>query len=292
MKKITATLLIFLSLLYSPINAFPDLFNNNVVEMPIRTSASDFHGSAPIEKRGREYRKWLAPSVKIAVSGGSGSGTIVWYDSSKNTAYVATCGHLWNSGVMSAEEGLRKNLTCKVITWYQNDKKLESPKTYNAKVIFYSYLQNADTALVTFEPDWSPTYFPIAPKNYKYEQGSMMHSLGCDNGDEVAHYDVEVVGLQANILTTIRNSPRPGRSGGGLMDDRYYTATCVMTSDVNGEGEGYFTPLAVIHDVYSRYGHDFLLKIKPSSDIAKKLKIIDMNTRQQKYDENYILVPN
>jgi hypothetical protein len=93
-------------------------------------------------------------------------------------------------------------------------------------------------------------------------------------------------------LTTIRNSPRPGRSGGGLMDDKYYTATCVMTSDVNGEGEGYFTPLAVIHDVYSRYGHDFLLKIKPSSDIAKKLKIIDMNTKQQKYDENYILVPN
>ena len=292
MKKITATLLVFLSLLYSQINAFPELIRNNVVEMPVLTPVSDFHGSAPIEKRGREYRKWLAPSVKIAVSGGSGSGTIVWYDSSKNIAYVATCGHLWNPGVMSADEGLKRNLTCKIITWYHNDIKLENPKTYNAKVVFYSYLQGADTALVTFEPDWSPTYFPIAPKNYKYEQGSVMHSLGCDGGDEVAHYDVEVVGLQRETLTTIRNSPRPGRSGGGLMDDKRYIATCVMTSDVNGNGEGYFTPLTVIHDVYSRYGHDFLLKISPSSDIARRIKIIDMNTRQQKYADDYILVPN
>jgi hypothetical protein len=260
--------------------------------MPIFQPISGYYGSAPIEQRGSEFRKWLSPSVKIAVSGGSGSGTIVYYDSSKNIAYVATCGHLWNHGTMSAEEGKRKNLTCKVLTWYQNDKKLSEPKTYNAKVIFYSYMPQADTALVTFEPDWVPNYFPIAPVDYKYPAGKIMHSVGCDAGSEVAHYEVQIVGLYNKSLTTIKNSPRPGRSGGGLMDDKYYIATCVATSNVDGSGEGYFTPLSVIHEVFSKNDYDFLLKIKPGSDIVKKIKIIDRNSRQQKYDENYILVPN
>jgi len=260
--------------------------------MPIITPLSNFHGFSPIENRGKEFRKWLAPSVKIAVSGGSGSGTIVWYDSIKNTAYVATCGHLWSPGVMTAKDGKKRELTCKIVTWYHNETKLDQPKTYNAKVIFYSYVQGVDTALVTFEPDWTPTYFPIAPSNYKYQSGSTMHSCGCDGGDEVAHYDVEVVGLERSTLTTIRNSPRPGRSGGGLMDDKYYIATCVMTSDVNGNGEGYFTPLEVIHKFFSSNGYEFLLKVRHGSDLASKIRIIDMNLKQQKYTSDYILLPN
>ena len=54
---------------------------------------------------------------------------------------------------------------------YQNDIKLAEPKTYNAKVIFYTYMPDADTALVTFEPDWRPNFFPIAPIDYKYKEG-------------------------------------------------------------------------------------------------------------------------
>lgn len=290
MKKLTAAILLALSLVFPGVaNTYE---NMGAVNMPVLEPLVGYHGSAPVEQRGYEFRKWLAPSVKIAVSGGSGSGTIVYYDRTKNIAYVATCGHLWDWGSMTAEEGLRRNMTCKIITWYQNDKKLSEPKTYTAKVIFYTHVSGADTALVTFQPDWVPAYFPIASVDYKYKEGSMAHSVGCDGGDEVAHYEVQIVGLYGKSLTTVRNSPRPGRSGGGLMDDKLYIATCVATSNVDGSGEGYFTPLSTIHQVWSKNGYDFLLKIKPGIDMARSIKIIDRNSRQKSYEKDYILVPN
>ena len=259
--------------------------------MPLVKPKTGFYGSAPVEQRGAEFRRWLAPSVKIAVSDGSGSGTIVYYDHAKNMAYVASCGHLWE-GTKGAEECLKRQMTCKIITWYHNSEKLTEPKTYNAKVIFYSNVSGHDTSLVTFQPDWIPDYFPIAPKNYKYIKGNILHSLGCDSGDEVAHYEVEVVGVIGESLTTIRNSPRPGRSGGGLMNDNMYVATCWATSIYKGVGEGYFTPIESIHEVWSGNGYGFLLNIKPNGVLAKKIKIIDKSERQKTYDEDYILLPN
>lgn len=251
----------------------------------------DYHGAAPTEQRGEEFRKWLSASVKISVSGASGSGTIVYYDSASNTAYVATCGHLWRNGTMSAEEGKQRNLTCKIITWYHNEVKLPETKVYDAKVVFYSHVSGADTALVTFQPDWVPNYFPIAPKDYEYKRGVHAHSCGCDGGREVAHYDVELQSIQGNDLVTRLNSPRPGRSGGGLMDDQYYIATCWGTSSYDGSGSGYFTPLSVIHTVFSRNGYDFLLRIPPGGSAARQLPIVDRNNPQSEYPKDYILLP-
>lgn len=290
MKKYISQFILIISILFSNFSIAQEI--KPLGKMPLQPSKVWFHGEAPIEQRGSEFKKWLAPSVKIVVADGSGSGTIVYYDSSKNIAYVATCGHLWNYGIMSSSDGLRRNLTCKIVCWYQNDKKLAEPKTYNAKVVFYNHITGADTALVTFEPDWIPNYFPIAPKNYEYKKGSLMHSLGCDGGSEVAHYEVELVGIIGESLTTLKNSPRPGRSGGGLMDDKYYIATCWATSINKKPSEGYFTPLNVIHDIWTKNGYDFLLKIRPQSELAKKIRIIDRTERQKKYEESYILFPN
>lgn len=249
----------------------------------------------PVEQRGPEFRKFLAPSVKIGVSGASGSGTICYYEQKSNTAYVATCGHLWDRGMMSAEEGKRKNITCKIIVWYQNDKKLDQTKEYPAKVIFYSYRSGCDTALVTFEPDWVPTYFPIAPVNHEIPKGSHQHSCGCDGGREVAHYDVEIVGPQGADLITNYNSPRPGRSGGGLMDDKgYYIGTCWGTSRRDGTGIGYFTPLDVIHGFWSQQaGYEWLLRQQPGGGTpARQLPIINRNGPPSKFPEDYIPLPS
>lgn len=252
------------------------------------------YNAPPVEQRGVEFRRFLAPSVKIGVSGASGSGTICYYDSSSNTAYVATCGHLWERGAMSAEEGKRRNLTCKIITWYQNDKKLESTKEYPAKVIFYSYRSGFDTALVTFQPDWVPTYFPIAPVNHSIPTGSKQHSCGCDGGREVAHYEVTILGLQGGDLVTNHNSPRPGRSGGGLMDDNgWYIGTCWGTQFRDGTGKGYFTPLSAIHQYWSQQrGYEFLLRQQPGGGTpARQLPIINRNNPPQKFPDDYIPLP-
>jgi hypothetical protein len=272
------------------IHSFDPLDNMPILE----PTPSDYAGISPVEERGIEYRKYLAASVKISVNGASGSGTIIYYDSSKNLAYVASCGHLWSQGMMSAEEGKVRKITCKIIVWYHNNKKLDVPLSYNANLIFYSYISGQDTSLLTFSPDWEPEYFPIAPANYKYSPEKHAHSCGCDTGLEVAHYDIKMLGLSGPDLVTNENSPRPGRSGGGLMDDDgYYIGTCWGTQYRDGSGKGYFTPLEVIHRFWSQNGYGFLLDKKPGEAFARHIIIHDHSTKQKnKFTSNYILIPN
>lgn len=263
-------------------------------KMPIQEKIPvNFQANEPIANRGEEYRKFLSASVKIDVGMGSGSGTIVYYDRAKNLAYVASCGHLWDEGIMTVEEGKKRKIKCNIIVWYHNNKKLEQPKSYPADVIFYSHVDGQDTSLVVFKPDWEPEYFPIAPRTYRYQINKMYHSCGADGGGEVAHYDVQFLGLQDGDIVTFKNSPRPGRSGGGLMDDKgYYIGTCWGTQFRDGSGKGFFTPLSAIHRFWSsQAGYEFLLKQKPPTTFAQKLPIVDRNSVQQNYPKDYILLP-
>jgi hypothetical protein len=250
-----------------------------------------YYAGIPNPQRGEEFRRFLAPSVKIGLSRGSGSGTICYYDHEKNLAYVATCGHLWDWGKLNEEEAAKQNLKCKIIVFYHNAKKLLPPKEYEGTVLFYSYVRGCDTGLVSFKPDWIPDYFPIAPVNYQIKVGSRQHSCGCDEGTEVAHYDVEIVGLQEPDLVTIENSPRPGRSGGGMLsDDGYYIATCWGTYPRDGTGVGYFTPLSVIHQFWIQQpSYRFLLNIEKELP-GQLLPVVDRMGGV--YKRNYILIPS
>jgi hypothetical protein len=290
--------LLSLLIVINPINSSQDVPKFKYIDpfdnMPILEP--DHFGNdnpVPIEKRGLEYRKYLAPSVKILVPMASGSGTIIHHDKNKNIAYVATCGHLWTEGIMGVEEGKKRNIKCKIIVWYHNDRKLDSPKSYDANLIFYSHLEGQDTGLVTFVPDWEPNVFPIGPKEYKYNKGQFAHSVGCDRGTEVAHYDVEMIGIEGDNLITKRNSPRPGRSGGGLMDDNgFYIGTCWATQYPDGTGKGFFTPLFIIHKFWSKQkGYEFLLEQKDVIGTAKEIKIKDRTNSNEAFKPDYILLP-
>ncbi|RTK96617.1 MAG: hypothetical protein EKK64_03265 [Neisseriaceae bacterium] len=255
--------------------------------------SKDLNCSFPNAERSKDYIKYLSVSLKIVCANqdgsyGTGSGTIIYYDANKKLAYVASCGHLWNSGVFPV--GKCKEMDCSVIAFYQNDKKLESPKKYPAKVIFYSNVRGQDTSLLTFSPDWVPKYMPIAPIDYELKKGKEYNSLGCDAGSEVARY--KVIYMYKNDykdLITQENSPRPGRSGGGLFDEKFYIGTCWGTSHEDGSGEGLFTSLEIIHNFWEKQkDYKFLLNIKKLSS----LKIIDRNNSQKSYEENYIFSPS
>lgn len=296
-KKLIASLVLSLFAV-SPINSYQDeprFYDiDSFDRMPIlERDKFGNENPAPIPRRGPEFRKYLAPSVKIMVSGASGSGTIIHFDKIKNLAYVATCGHLWDQGVMNVEDGKKKNMKCKVIVWYHNDKKLDAPKSYEANVIFYSYVNGQDTGLITFNPDWEPNFFPLGPSDYKYTKGQYAHSVGCDAGTETAHYDIEMLGVDGSDLVTNKNSPRPGRSGGGLMDDDgTYIGTCWGTQYRDGTGKGYFTPLFIIHKFWSKQkGYEFLLKQKQSGGNAKQIKIKDHTGSTEDFKPDYILLP-
>lgn len=258
-----------------------------VLDDPFATST---HGGLPDEQRGPEVRQWLMTGLKIQVSGASGSGTIVYYNPEDKWAYVQSCGHLWN-GNMSGPQGLAARKKCKVETWYQNDNKLSSTKTYDAEVLFYSNTDGADCSLIRFQPDWEPEYAPIGAQDFVFTQGMVLHSVGCDGGREIAHYLVEVVGMRKDDLVTTRNSPRPGRSGGGLISDEgYYVGICWGTTSFTGDGNGFFTPLATIRRLNEQNGYGWLNDAGTS--IARRIPIKDRNNPQAKYPKDYIPLPS
>jgi hypothetical protein len=103
---------------------------------------------------------------------------------------------------------------------------------------------------------------------------------------------VEIVGPRGNDLITTKNSPRPGRSGGGLLsNDGYYIATCWGTSDTTGGGGiGYFTPLSSIHQIYKSNGYGWLLEV--NNIWARKIPILDVNNPQGTYPKDYVPIPD
>lgn len=268
--------------------------NNIIDNMPLVYDDPYAHlakGVAPIEQREPEYRKWLAAGVKIRVSDASGSGTIVYYNESDGYAYVQSCGHLWE-GSMSSEEAKRRKLKCQIIVWYHNNEKLDEPANYPAEVLYYSNARGRDCSLIRFKPDWKPNYFPIAPEDFEFPNNAKFHSVGCDGGNEVAHYAVRYIGMRGDQwpdLVTTDNSPRPGRSGGGLLSEDFYVAICWGTSAFDGSGNGFFTPLKTIREYNKINGYGWLNEVGFS--LARQIPIIDRNNPQGKYPKDYIPLP-
>ena len=116
------------------------------------------------ERRDTRFRRFLAVSVQI---GGGGSGTIIHYDPTTQEAYVLSCGHLWGSPKfprsVSAEELRQRPRTTRVVTWYHDMTKLNRPRAYNGRVLFWSTHKGEDCALVKVKIDWIPEAFAIAP---------------------------------------------------------------------------------------------------------------------------------
>lgn len=267
---------------------------NDVAEMPIVFDSSfktkshlDFF--SPIEQREKEYIEFLSASVKINVNGASGSGTICYYDESENWAYVISCGHLWDGNKnYKAKEEKQK---AKIVTWYHNKEKLTQPKTYEAEILFWSNTRGYDCSCLRFKPDWKPNYFPIAPIDFEIKKGTILNSMGCDEGKEVARYEVEYLENRGLDLITIKNSPRPGRSGGGLItNNQWYIGICWGTSDTtSGNGIGYFTPLKSIHETFIKNGHEWLLECSGSP--GRQIPIYDWENPKNQFDWDFIPVP-
>lgn len=272
-------------------NSFDYDLSTPPVSMPLVTEDPFRHltaGGSPIEERESIYKRWLSVSLKIQVNGASGSGTII-HMADDGWAYVQSCGHLWN-GTMTAEEGKKKNVKCKVITWYHNEVKLSEPKEYSADVLYYSNPAPNDCSLLRFKPDWKPICLPIGPSDFTFKEGMRLHSCGCDGGREVAHYDVRCLGLREGDLVTTENSPRPGRSGGGLMTDDVYVGICWGTSNRSGTGNGFFTPLSTIRMHNQKNGYGWLNDV--GVNWARQIPIFDRNGPQGKYPKDYIPLPS
>ena len=279
MKRISIVLFILVSIFFNCNVSFAQ----DMVHKPILIEGSE---KIPVmhEQRDERYVKFLSASVKISVNGSAGSGTICYYDQESGFAYVISCGHLWNGDKSYDPKNMGE---AKITIWYQNDVKLNEPKSYDAQVLFWSNQRGFDSSLVRFKPDWKPDYFPIS-SNFEVSKGMDLHSMGCDGGHEVARYGVRVKEyIRPDILTEL-NSPRPGRSGGGLLSDDELVGICWGTSDtVSGEGTGYFTPLDSIRVVFAKNKHEWLLNVK-----KRGYPVYDWDNPSRKYDMHFVPVPS
>jgi hypothetical protein len=240
--------------------------------------------AAPQPHRDESVKRWLIPSVRIRVPGAAGSGTICHYDRSTNTAWVISCAHLFRKGDNKAT----------VEVFYKNNQKLDTPAKYEAKVISFKVgYYSDDISFMTFQPDWIPqTWFPIAPVDHPVAKGEIHFSAGCDGASEVACYFVRPQGIDGAFLATRENSPRPGRSGGGLFDkDGWYVGICVRTSDVSGNGTGFFVHLKTIHDYCRANGLTHLLNLQRPNDLLRIIPIVDRTQSQGNYPPDYVPVP-
>lgn len=239
------------------------------------------------EQRDARFSKFLSISLKISVKGASGSGTICHYDEDTGLAHVISCGHLW-SGNMEHDPTAKRLPEANVIVWHKNSVRLESPETFPAEVLFWSNDRGYDVSLLRFKPDWKPEFAKI-DKNFLLKKGMSLNSMGCDGGREVARYEVVFERTNGTDIITSKNSPRPGRSGGGLLNEQgNLVGVCWGTSDVSsGNGIGYFTPASAIKKVFYRNGYGWLLELFE----FKIIPIIDRDNPRAKYNAEFIPHP-
>lgn len=245
------------------------------------------------EERGSEFLRWLSPSVRLRAGTGRvleyGSGTMIYYDDSKNDMYVLSCGHLFDKG---RSRSSKKEIMIDV--FYQNEKKLPKFKRYKAEHLCHVWDGSFDVSLCRFKPDWNnPWCLPIAPKNYKLQAGKWYHNLGCDGSTEVAHYLVRYTHEQSassasgTVLEVFceNNIPRQGRSGGGLFTD---DGLLVGVTSRAGSNIGIWSSVQQIHKFIQEEGYGFILE---SIEFARKIPIVDCNSPQNKYSKYYIPMP-
>lgn len=239
------------------------------------------------ENRDDRYLDLLRVSVKVSVSGGSGSGTICHYDPSTGWAHVISCGHLWSG---NKEYSLASKIPAKIIVWYHEGPRLKEPRSYDAEALFWSNDRGYDVSLLRFRPDWSASYAPIA-SHFSNEKGTVLNSMGCDGGKEVARYEVKISSYYHPDIRTHLNSPRPGRSGGGLLtDERSLVGVCWGTSEVSsGDGIGFFTPLDSIRKVFEENKHGWLLAVAWD---ARKIPIVDHDQIGREHNMHFVPVPS
>lgn len=247
------------------------------------------NSSSPREDRDAKYIDLLSQSVKISSNGSSGSGTIIYNDEKSGYSYVISCGHLWNGDKTIDEKNKPK---ARIITWYKNKTKIQETQSYEAEVLFWSNKRGYDVSCLRFKPDWTPKHISVAEPTYVFNKNLILNSLGCDGGKEVARYEVVYNKTSEPDIIINKNSPRPGRSGGGLItNEGLLVGVCWGTSDtVSGNGIGYFTPLRSIYKVFDQNKHLRVLQYS-KMPLFQEIPVYDWQIFEKLQNDNLIPIP-
>jgi len=257
----------------------------------VNTTLPDLNTGTPIAKMDASVWYYLQSSVRVIVGDSAGSGTICYYDELTGEAYIISCGHLFDGNKIPNGEGTKQ---VNIDVFYKNDTKLKKPQRFKAEVISYDNVE--DISILKFRPDWKPNhYFPIAPLDYTILPGDILESTGCDDAGPTAAYTVVVIDgtYSGPNLISKYNSPRPGRSGGGLLSaDGYHLGITWGTSKLDGSGYGFYVPLRRIHAYLNQFeAVSWLLEGGRQWRIVNTIPIVDADGVLSDLPNSYIPLP-
>lgn len=244
-------------------------------------------GLATEPKDGPKYWDLMESSVRIKSEKQAspknefffGSGTIIYSSNHKN--YVLTCGHLFDGKIN----------TCMIHIIYLNGKKLETVKEYKAQVVFLSIAEDVSLVFFTSDEKFLP-YKPMAPSQLILKDGDVVESCGADgvlykDKKYMCSYTVQIQLFADKIQTHVKNSPTPGRSGGGLMHKNMIIGVCSGNAGgtvrntpkgkvYNYDGNGIYINVSVVKRLLKGTKHDWLCEVYKN----KLTKPITINGRQ------------
>ncbi len=123
----------------------------------------------------------------------------------------------------------------------------------------------------------------------------VFESTGCDLGGEVSSYTVRLVdGINVgHDLVSQGNSPRPGRSGGGLLgNEGFYLGIVWGTTEEDGTGYGVYVPLRRIHEFLAKNKEAaWLLQVGHQWENLNNIPIVDKNGKQKPKANMYLPYP-
>jgi len=184
----------------------------------------------------------------------SSSGTVIHVAAlgdGRYTAYVLSTGHMGKRTEPSVE------------FFYLDGKKLAKPQTAQGRIVFLvenGVSQGVDFCVIEVDAKGKPAAVPIAKKDVG--KGVTCLSIGCDMGSLPTAYQCKVVKVKKHQYALERDTPRPGRSGGGLFHDGKLVGVCWgCYQSGNGQGlTGMFTRASTIRRLLASAGYENLLE--------------------------------
>jgi hypothetical protein len=235
------------------------------------------------ERRDTAVAPFLAPAIGTEGTK-SCSGTIVYYDGLKATAYILACAHCYEN---KAERP-------KVRTYFADGKR--EVREFRGTIIAID--QEEDLAVITFHPNFIPDWVPIAPKDSRYfrpSEAPIGHRIvvtgrdaGLPDGDRrPAAYEAFVREDDDDwYLESKQSQSRGGRSGGGVMTTNRQWLIGVNHGRVENKqkmGHGLWAPLHRIHKFLEENNLAWLANV---GDIPRHLPIVDQTGN--KYPQGYL----
>jgi hypothetical protein len=165
------------------------------------------------------------------------------------TSYILSTGHM------------KKREEPEIEFFFMDGEKLEKSLKVKGNILFLveNSEKGVDFSLIEVTTKGKPSFVPIAKKDAK--KGDKCLSVGCDNASKPKCYSCTILSLGKRDYILENDSPRAGRSGGGLFLNHEIVGVCWGAQIWgNKEVNGLFTRASVIRNLLINADYENLLE--------------------------------